>query len=104
MPISVTVGAPGDRLHIVFTGNLDISASIPVCELCERLPPGMLLCVFDVQQVERVFDSGVALLRMVCEHVCSSGGRVVLRGEQPEILRYLADFAAPRVMEQRHVA
>lgn len=95
MPVSVSVHPPGDRLHLVFTGNLDISASIPVCELCRRIRPGVLLCVLDVRRVERVFDSGIALLRMLCEHVRCLGGRVMLRGDHPEIARHLADISSP---------
>ena len=95
MPVSVTVRPPGNRLHLVFTGNLDISASVPMCELCRRIGPGVLLCILDVRRVERVFDSGIALLQMLCEHVRRLGGRVVLRGDHPEIARHLAEIASP---------
>lgn len=97
MPLSVTVCPAGDQIYLMFTGNLDISASIPVCDLCRRISPEVLLCVLDVRKVERVFDSGIALLQMVSERVQRRGGTVVLRGEHPELKRHLAQFSTPAV-------
>jgi len=94
MPLSVTLCPAGDQIYVVFTGNLDISASIPVCDICRRISPEVLLCVLDVRKVERVFDSGIALLRMLSERVERGGGRVVLRGEHPELRRHLSQVSA----------
>ena len=75
-----------DRLDLVFEGNLDVSVAQPVCDICKRLDRGPRYCILDLYAVERIFDSGVALLRMLCGRLRALGTRVLVLGDQPQIL------------------
>lgn len=83
-----------DRLDLVFEGNLDVSVAQSVCDLCKRLKIGPRYCIVDLYGVERIFDSGVALLRMLSRRLQALGTRVLVLGDHPQILERLPTITA----------
>ncbi len=81
MSVSVSYAPKKAALNLRFDGNLDISAAMPVCDLCRRVPRGLERCVLDLSRVERVFDSGVALLQMLCQRLARLGAEVSVIGD-----------------------
>ena len=80
MSVSVSYAPREAMLNLRFDGNLDVSATMPVCDLCKRVPRGMERCVLDLSRVERVFDSGVALLQMLYRRLARRGAEVLVIG------------------------
>ena len=74
-----------DRLDLSFDGNLDISVSQAVCDLCHSVTPDVKSCVVDLSGVERVFDSGLALLHLLARRLHDLGATMVVLGDRPEI-------------------
>jgi len=80
-----------DKLMILrFDKRLDFSVTREICSVCDRLPPGVRLCILDLREVERVFDSGVALISMLCKRLRQLGAEVSFRGMHPELQRHMA--------------
>jgi ABC-type transporter Mla MlaB component len=90
MPISVSFIAEEDRLDLSFDGNLDLTNAEALCGLSCNLPPTLRTCILDLTRVERVFDSGVALLQMLCRGVRRVGATVVILGDHPEVRRWVS--------------
>jgi len=80
MSVSVSYAPKRAVLNLRFDGNLDVSAAMPVCDLCKRVPRGVRRCVLDLSRVERVFDSGVALLQMLYRRLARRGTEVLVIG------------------------
>jgi ABC-type transporter Mla MlaB component len=73
------------RLDLSFSGNLDVSISEDICAICSSPPDRLRVCVVDLTDVERVFDSGVALLQMLYRHFAKREANVVIVGYSPNI-------------------
>ena len=80
MSLSVTYAPEQAVLNLRFAGNLDVSAAMPVCDLCKRVPKDMERCVLDLSRVERVFDSGFALLQMLYRRLARHGTKIRVVG------------------------
>lgn len=80
MSVSVSYAPHEALLSLRFEGNLDVSAAMPVCDLCRRVPRDLERCVLDLSGVERVFDSGIALLQMLYRRVAGRGATVSVVG------------------------
>jgi len=78
-----------DRLDLSFEGNLDVTIAMDVCATCKRVAPSLRSCIIDLSGVDRVFDSGVALLQMLCARVHRVGALVVILSARPEIGRQI---------------
>jgi ABC-type transporter Mla MlaB component len=74
-----------DRLDITFDGNLDFSLSSDIFRICKHPPNNLRACTLDLSGVNRVFDSGVALLQVLSRRLAQSGTTVVLLTDHPEI-------------------
>ena len=85
MPLNASFIAEEDRLDLCFDGNLDLSISTDVCRICNKVAPGLKSCILDLSDVERVFDSGVALLQMLYRRLCALGTTVVILSDRPEV-------------------
>ena len=85
MPVSVSVISEQDRMELYFSGNLDVSVWRCICEVCDTAPAGLKACVLDLTGVEHVFDSGVALLRILCRRLRRLGASVSIRGDLSKI-------------------
>lgn len=77
------------RLDLIFEGNLDLSIALAVCDICKRTPAGLRSCILDLRGVERVFDSGVALLRMLYQRLTELGIPVVILSDNPRIRKQI---------------
>jgi len=89
MPVSVSFVPKEDRLDLSFDGNLDITVSQAVCGISTHIPARLRTCVMDLTRVQRVFDSGIALLRMLCASLHQAGAKVVVLGDHPDLRRQI---------------
>lgn len=87
MPMSTSFIASEDRLDLSFQGDLDLTISEEVCLIAENIPTGLRTCIMDLTRLDRVFDSGIALLLMLNERLQRLGCTVVLLSDHPDILR-----------------
>ena len=90
MPMSVTFIPEEDRLDLSFDGNLDLTMSEDLCVLSSNIPASLRTCVLDLTRVERVFDSGLALLQLLCTGLRRVGATLVVLGDHPEIKRCIS--------------
>ncbi len=94
MPMNVSFVPEQDLLDLSFHGNLDLSVTHDVCGIVpqfrDRRQDRLRTCIMDLTRVERVFDSGLALLRMLCRDLHGLGATVVLLGDHPEMCRHLS--------------
>lgn len=81
MSVSMSYAPNKAMLRLRFDGNLDVSTAMPVCNLCRQLPRGLKRCVLDLSRVERVFDSGIALLQMLYRRLAGRGTEVSVIGD-----------------------
>lgn len=93
MTVSVRYAPHKALLNLRFEGNLDVSATMPVCDLCKRIPRDLDLCVLDLSRVERVFDSGVALVQMLSRRLVDCGARISVVGDSVLARRLERDSA-----------
>jgi ABC-type transporter Mla MlaB component len=82
MSVIVSYAPHKALLSLRFEGNLDVSAAMPVCDLCRRSPRGLERCVLDLSRVERVFDSGIALLEMLYSRLSGRGTEISVVGDK----------------------
>ena len=54
-----------DRLDLTLHGRLDLTLALEIADLLRALPAGLRTCILDLTLVDRVFDSGLALLWML---------------------------------------
>ncbi len=85
MPASVSYIAEEKRLDLSFDGNLDVSVSQVICDICRQVPCGLRYCIVDLSGVRRLFDSGMALLQMLHRRLTQVGTTVVILSDSPEI-------------------
>lgn len=85
MSVSVSFVPKEYRLDLSFDGNLDLTISHEVCALGGHMPASLRTCVFDVTRVQRVFDSGIALLNKLSGEVRRAGAEVVVVGDHPDL-------------------
>ncbi len=93
MPVRTAYTEEENRLDLSFIGSLDLTISNAVCDICARLPSSLRFCVIDLSDVERVFDSGVALLRMLHRRLREFGATVVIHGDPSEVQRRIPDYS-----------
>lgn len=89
MPMNVSYIEEEERLDLTFEGNLDVSASQAICELCNRVSVNVRYCIVDLAGVERVFDSGIALLQMLHRRMSARGATVLILSDRPEFKEYI---------------
>jgi ABC-type transporter Mla MlaB component len=89
MPMIATYIAEEQRLDLTFEGNLDVSVSQDVCDTCRAVSSDLRSCIIDLSGVERLFDSGIALLRMLYRRLSHVGVTVVILSDLPELQEYL---------------
>lgn len=85
MSVSVSFVAKEERLHLCFDGNLDFSVSHELCGIGAHIPASLQTCVMDLTHVQRVFDSGIALLRMLSGKLHRVGARVLVVSDHPDV-------------------
>ncbi|MBK1723193.1 hypothetical protein [Thiocystis violacea] len=93
MPMITSFIASEDRLDLSFHGNLDLTITEEVCQLFTAIPSTLRTCIMDLTGLDRVFDSGMALLWLLNERLKRIGATVVILSDHPEILKRV-----PRIM------
>jgi ABC-type transporter Mla MlaB component len=83
------------RLDLYFEGNLDVSVWQDVWDTCRRASPNLRSCIVDLTGVDRVFDSGIALLGMLCRRLRQAGATVIFLSDDSEIKRRVSLVASP---------
>jgi len=78
-----------DRLDLQFDGNLDVSVSRDICVVCRHAAAGLRACIIDLSNVDRIFDSGAAVLQMLYRKMLSLGATVVFLSDRPEIRKWI---------------
>jgi ABC-type transporter Mla MlaB component len=92
MPLRSAYFEEENRLDLSIFGNLDLTLAHAVCDICARLPASLQSCVIDLSDVERVFDSGIALLHMLHCRLSELGTTVVLRGDKEDVASRLPGY------------
>lgn len=87
MPMISSFIPSEDRLDLSFNGNLDLTITEDVCLVFAAIPATLQTCIMDLTRLDRVFDSGLALLWLLNERLKQIGARVVVLSDHPEILR-----------------
>lgn len=77
-----------NRLDMRFEGNLDLTLSRPICDICKSVPTDLRCCIIDLTGVQRVFDSGVALLQRLHRRFSEIGTTVVILSDHPKIRQW----------------
>jgi anti-anti-sigma regulatory factor len=85
MPLHISYIAQESRLDLSFRGNLDLTLSQDICDICGSVPAGLRFCIIDLTDIERLFDSGVALLQALHRRLLEIGTTVVILSDHPEI-------------------
>jgi ABC-type transporter Mla MlaB component len=93
MPMITSFIASEDRLDLSFHGDLDLTLTEEICQLFTALPSTLRTCILDLTGLDRVFDSGMAMLWLLNERLKKIGATVVVLSDHPEILQRI-----PRIM------
>ena len=96
MPVHASYIKEEDRLDLSFDGNLDLSVSQDICDVCRYASPNLKSCIIDLSGVERLFDSGVALLQMLYRRLNALGTIVVILSDSHEFRKKI-----PVIMRSR---
>lgn len=89
MPLTISFIPLEERLDLAFEGDLDLTLSEEICRIFAELPADLQTCILDLTRLDRVFDSGLALLWMLNERLQQLGARVVVLSDRPERLGQL---------------
>jgi ABC-type transporter Mla MlaB component len=98
MPLRIAYIREEGRLDLTFDGNLDVTLTQGICDVCRRASPHLKTCILDLSEVDRVFDSGVALLQMLHRRLSAFGTAVVMLTDDPRI-RELGPICRPPARE-----
>jgi len=74
-----------ELLDLSFDGNLDLTVTHAVCGLVPQVRSSLKTCIMDLTRVDRVFDSGIALLRMLSRELHRAGATVVVLADHPDL-------------------
>jgi ABC-type transporter Mla MlaB component len=88
MPLHVSYIAQENRLDLSFHGNLDLSVSQDVCDMCQQVPADLRCCIIDLTDIRRLFDSGIALLQRLHRRLGEIGAIVVILSDHPEVRQW----------------
>ena len=88
MSLNVSYIPQESRLDLSFHGNLDLTLSQDVCEVLSRMPADLECCIIDLSEIDRLFDSGVALLQALHRRLKEIGATVVILSDHPEMRKW----------------
>lgn len=95
MPVQISYIREEDRLDLTFLGNIDITLSQDVCDICRELRPYLRVCIMDLGHADRLFESGVALLQLLYCYLTDAGLFVVILADCPEMRARIAEITQP---------
>lgn len=87
MPMTASFIPSEDRLDLLFHGDLDLTIAEDACRVFAEIPVSLRTCIMDLTCIERMFDSGLALLWMLNERLRQIGAMVVVLSDHPDIQR-----------------
>ena len=90
MSLDIRLYSDNKLMILRFDKSLDFSITREVCSVCEKVAPSVKLCILDLRDVERVFDSGVALMSMLCKRLRQLGAEISFRGMHPDLQRHMS--------------
>lgn len=70
-----------DRLSLIIEDNLDLTLTGKILEACEYVNENLALCVIDCTRVCKVFDSGIAVMRLLMRKIEQYRVKLVILGE-----------------------
>jgi len=91
MPMHANFISDESRLDLSFSGNLDVSVSQDICAIYNSVPVHLRACIIDLYNIDRLFDSGVALLEMLHRRLVEKDVIVVILSDDSEILERMPD-------------
>jgi ABC-type transporter Mla MlaB component len=95
MSVRINFIADEKRLDLSFEGNLDVSVWQDVCDTCRQASPELRACIVDLTGVERVFDSGIALLGMLNRRLRKLGATVIFLSDDRNVKERVSAVASP---------
>ncbi len=95
MSVTTEIIPDEDRLDITFEGKLDVTVWQGVCDACKHLPAHVQACIVDLTRVERVFDSGIAILGLLYRRMRSLGTTVIFLCDDAIVRKRVATIASP---------
>jgi ABC-type transporter Mla MlaB component len=107
MPMTASFIPEEERLDLCFEGALDLRLAMDICDIGKHVSPSLQSCIIDLHGVDRVFDSGVALLQMLCARLQRAGTLVLVLSDDPEVRRHIpiilstGDISRDRAPRQR---
>lgn len=90
MPLQRSFHPREDRLDLSFSGNLDISLAAEVWTTIEQIDEQVRVCILDLTDVTRLFDSGLALLGVLNQALGRVKAQVVVLTSDAETQSSLA--------------
>ena len=69
-----------DRLDLTIEGNLDLTLTSQILDVCECVNNSLKVCVIDATRVTRVFDSGLAVLLLLARRLAQIKARLIIVG------------------------
>ena len=93
MPVKISYCAAENHADLIFEGNLDVSLSQDIREICRNLSSCVKSCSVDLSAVECLFDSGVALLQVLCLSLREHGVKVLILSDNPDIRSLIPHIA-----------
>jgi ABC-type transporter Mla MlaB component len=70
--------AQENRLDPCFQGSLDLTVALDIAHVCKALPSNLNHCIIDLTEIERLFDSGLALLQALHRKLVAGGANVLI--------------------------
>jgi ABC-type transporter Mla MlaB component len=101
MPMTVFYIPEEDRLDLSFEGALDLRLAMEICDVCKHVSPGLRSCIIDLHKVDRVFDSGLALLQMLCARLQRIGALVLVLSDNPQVRERIPTILSNGRAEER---
>lgn len=84
MTMNASLVPEEDLLVLLFEGNLDLTVTNEVLGVLPQLGNGLKTCIMDLTRVDRIFDSGIALLRKLSHDLHGAGAMVVVLTDRPD--------------------
>jgi len=94
MPMHMSYVNEAFRLDLSFSGNLDVSLSQEIRGICNSVPVGLRSCIIDLSGVDRLFDSGMALLKMLHRCLVKNDVFVVVLSDSPKVREHIPTIAS----------
>lgn len=90
MPMNASLVPEDGLLVLLFEGNLDLTVTNEVLGIVPQFCNGLKTCIMDLTEVDRIFDSGIALLRMLSGELHRAGATVVVLTDHSDERRRLS--------------